>query len=97
MNYESFQLLQYDGGQFYRSHHDSSVTDNTPAGHRILTFFLYLTDVEEGGETYFNRLDLAIKPKRGVSRELSLLLLVHLDDMNFTHRFPYRELLCGRQ
>ena len=24
-----------------------------------------------------------------VSRELSLLLLVHLDDMNFTHRFPY--------
>ena len=26
----------------------------------------------------------------GVSRELSLLLLVHLDDINFTHRFPYR-------
>ena len=25
-----------------------------------------------------------------VSRKLSLLLLVHLDDMNFTHRFPYR-------
>ena len=24
-----------------------------------------------------------------VSRELSLLLLVHPDDMNFTHRFPY--------
>ena len=24
-----------------------------------------------------------------VSRELSLLLLVHLDDKNFTHRFPY--------
>ena len=27
---------------------------------------------------------------RYVSRELSLLLLVHLDDINFTHRFPYR-------
>ena len=25
-----------------------------------------------------------------VSRELSLLLLVHLDDINFTRRFPYR-------
>ena len=25
-----------------------------------------------------------------VSRELSLLLLVHLNDINFTHRFPYR-------
>ena len=24
----------------------------------------------------------------GVSRELSLLLFVHLDDINFTHRFP---------
>ena len=27
---------------------------------------------------------------KGVSRELSLLLLVHLNDINFTHRFPYR-------
>lgn len=65
VNYESFQLLKYGANQFYRSHHDSSSTDDTPAGHRILTFFLYLTDVEEGGETYFNRLDLAVKPKKG--------------------------------
>ena len=27
--------------------------------------------------------------RRMVSSELSLLLLVHLDDINFTHRFPY--------
>ena len=40
VNYESFQLLQYDKNQFYRSHHDSSSTDDTPPGHRILTFFL---------------------------------------------------------
>lgn len=65
VNYESFQLLEYGANQFYRSHHDSSRTDDTPAGHRILTFFLYLSDVEEGGETYFNKLDLAIKPKKG--------------------------------
>ena len=65
VNYESFQLLSYEKNQFYRSHHDSSSTDKTPAGHRILTFFLYLTDVEEGGETYFNKLDLAVKPKKG--------------------------------
>ena len=65
VNYESFQLLNYEENQFYRSHHDSSTTDDTPAGHRILTFFLYLTDVEEGGETYFNKLDLAVKPKKG--------------------------------
>ena len=30
-----------------------------------MTFFLYLSDVEEGGETYFNKLDLAVKPKKG--------------------------------
>ncbi len=65
VNYESFQLLNYEKNQFYRSHHDSSATDDTPAGHRILTFFLYLTDVEEGGETYFNKLDLAVTPKEG--------------------------------
>mmetsp|Transcript_19459 Transcript_19459/g.42303 ORF Transcript_19459/g.42303 Transcript_19459/m.42303 type:complete len:210 (+) Transcript_19459:864-1493(+) len=65
VNYESFQLLHYDKKQFYRSHHDSSRTDDTPAGHRILTFFLYLTDVEEGGETHFNKLGLSIKPKKG--------------------------------
>ncbi|KAL9188315.1 hypothetical protein ACHAXT_006693 [Thalassiosira profunda] len=65
VNYESFQLLEYNKNQFYRSHHDSSVTDDTPAGHRILTFFLYLTDVEEGGETHFNKLGISIKPKKG--------------------------------
>lgn len=65
VNYESFQLLKYGKNQFYRSHHDSSVTDDTPAGHRILTFFLYLTDVEEGGETHFTKLGLSIKPKKG--------------------------------
>ena len=38
---------------------------------------------------------LAFRPKpEGCSRkgkltELSLLLLIHLDDINFTHRFPY--------
>ena len=36
--------------------------------HIIITplfFFKSLTDVEEGGETYFNKLDLAVKPKKG--------------------------------
>lgn len=65
VNYESFQLLEYVDGQFYRSHHDSSATDDTPAGHRILTFFVYLSDVEEGGETHFTKLGLSIKPKKG--------------------------------
>lgn len=65
-HYESFQILEYEPDQFYRMHHDSSGRkDDTPSGHRILTFFLYLSDVEDGGETYFNKLDLAVKPKKG--------------------------------
>ena len=34
-------------------------------GPRILTFFLYLSDVEEGGETHFPLLGISVKPKKG--------------------------------
>ena len=34
-------------------------------GVRLLTFFLYLNDVEEGGGTNFNKLGITITPKRG--------------------------------
>ena len=65
-NYENFQVLRYKPGQFYRTHHDMSEGDNQLAcGPRILTFFLYLSDVEEGGGTNFPRLDLTVQPKRG--------------------------------
>ena len=64
-HFESFQILQYSSDQFYRSHHDSSGKNTCPSGHRILTFFLYLSDVEEGGETHFNKLNISVKPKRG--------------------------------
>jgi len=30
-----------------------------------MVVFLYLNDVEEGGETYFPQLDVSITPKRG--------------------------------
>ena len=53
------------GIQFYRRHHDSSDHKNdSTAGHRILTFFLYLNDVEEGGETRFTTLGIDVKPKK---------------------------------
>lgn len=64
-HYESFQILEYGPGQFYRSHHDSSVRDKGISGPRILTFFLYLNDVEEGGETHFSSLNISVKPKKG--------------------------------
>mmetsp|Transcript_5862 Transcript_5862/g.5259 ORF Transcript_5862/g.5259 Transcript_5862/m.5259 type:complete len:351 (+) Transcript_5862:37-1089(+) len=66
INYESYQILQYNIGQLYRTHHDAGARQiNLACGPRILTFFLYLSDVEEGGETAFPTLDIAVKPKRG--------------------------------
>lgn len=65
-NFESLQILKYEKGQFYRAHHDLGGDDNYKAcGPRIYTFFLYLSDVEAGGETAFPQLDIAIKPRKG--------------------------------
>ena len=65
-NYESFQVLKYEVGQRYGVHHDFGGQDRGLAcGPRILTFFLYLSDVEEGGETAFPSLGLSVQPKKG--------------------------------
>ena len=37
----------------------------TAWGPRLYTFFIYLSDVEEGGGTKFNDLGLTVTPKRG--------------------------------
>lgn len=68
VNYEDFQILKYETGQFYRNHHDyiDHQRERQP-GPRILTFFLYLSDVEEGGETHLDKVmgGLSIRPKKG--------------------------------
>jgi len=65
-NYESFQILQYELGQKYNMHHDMSERQCLlSSGPRILTFFLYLSDVEEGGETNFPYINISVKPKKG--------------------------------
>lgn len=65
-NFESFQIVQYQKGQFYKSHHDSSSANKDRiAGHRVLTFLLYLNEVGEGGETRFTNLDITVTPKKG--------------------------------
>ena len=58
---ESPQFLWYQKEQgFYNPHMDDSL--NNP---RIFSFILYLNDVEEGGETYFEHFKVSIKPKAG--------------------------------
>lgn len=65
-NSEDIQLLRYEPGQYYREHHDYIEHHlQRPCGVRTLTLFLYLNDVEEGGGTRFNKLDLEVQPRRG--------------------------------
>ena len=65
-NHEWLQLLKYEPGQYYREHHDFAENEvDRPQGPRIVTVFLYLSDVEAGGGTRFGRMNLTIMPKLG--------------------------------
>ena len=61
--YEDFQLLRYETGQFYKAHND--YISYRADGPRIVTFFMYLSDVISGGETTFPKLGLSVAPKKG--------------------------------
>jgi prolyl 4-hydroxylase len=65
-NSEYWQLLQYQEGEFYENHHDYIPSQKIrQQGIRILTVYLYLNDVEEGGGTHFSQLNITVLPKRG--------------------------------
>lgn len=65
-NSEYLQLLKYVEGQAYGVHHDYIVHHRErQQGVRILTVYLYLNDVEAGGGTNFDKLNITVMPKRG--------------------------------
>mmetsp|Transcript_18916 Transcript_18916/g.60754 ORF Transcript_18916/g.60754 Transcript_18916/m.60754 type:complete len:338 (-) Transcript_18916:11-1024(-) len=64
-NTEHLQVLRYEPGQYYRSHHDQNSPHESPSGPRIFTFFIQLSHVPKGGETHFPRLGLTVEPKPG--------------------------------
>ena len=65
-NAEHMQLLKYGPGEYYRLHHDWIPEQlDARCGPRAFTFFLYLSDVEEGGGTNFPYLNLTVMPKKG--------------------------------
>eukprot|EP00339_Tiarina_fusa_P009549 CAMPEP_0117006418 /NCGR_PEP_ID=MMETSP0472-20121206/6654_1 /TAXON_ID=693140 ORGANISM="Tiarina fusus, Strain LIS" /NCGR_SAMPLE_ID=MMETSP0472 /ASSEMBLY_ACC=CAM_ASM_000603 /LENGTH=452 /DNA_ID=CAMNT_0004707879 /DNA_START=465 /DNA_END=1823 /DNA_ORIENTATION=- len=65
-NSEDIQLLRYEVGQFYNTHHDYIPHQrDRQCGPRILTFFMYLSDVEAGGGTDFPNLGITVMPKKG--------------------------------
>eukprot|EP01038_Epipyxis_sp_PR26KG_P005122 gene5122-7135_t len=97
-NYESFQILKYDPGQFYRAHHDMSPRQNNLAcGPRILTFFLYLSDVEEGGETAFPQLNIAVKPKKNRALLWPSVLNENLQEQDIRTTHEARAVIKGRK
>jgi prolyl 4-hydroxylase len=67
---EVIQGQYYEVGQEFKAHTDYFEADQfqlyaATRGQRTYTFFIYLNDVEEGGETEFLKLGIKIKPQRG--------------------------------
>lgn len=65
---EGIQILNYTPGQEYKPHLDyfspnSKASDNN----RISTLVMYLNEVEEGGETFFPKLNFSVSPKKGMA------------------------------
>ena len=60
LSLQDFNVLRYSPGQHYHSHMDTFdarfVAQTDPGfGQRMATMILYLSDVDEGGETVFKR------------------------------------------
>lgn len=64
-NQEPTQVARYHTGQFYRSHQDALDKEDAETGQRIATVLIYLNNVNSGGGTFFNNLNLRVKPKEG--------------------------------
>jgi len=66
---EGFQVLRYELGQEYRAHfdyfHDEFNQRREKGGQRVATVLMYLTDVEEGGETIFPDAEAGANPGGG--------------------------------
>lgn len=67
LNTEHLQVLRYEPGQFYKSHHDQNSPVDSAPGPRVWTFFLYLSDMAEGGGTHFPFLNITVQPKTGAA------------------------------
>ncbi|WP_417899335.1 2OG-Fe(II) oxygenase [Bacillus haimaensis] len=65
---EGLQVLNYKIGQEYKAHFDFFSSASRPVNNpRVSTLVMYLNDVEEGGETYFPKLNFSVSPKKGMA------------------------------
>nr|WP_263327119.1 2OG-Fe(II) oxygenase [Neobacillus sp. Marseille-Q6967] len=61
---EGLQVLNYKMGQEYKAHFDYFSSAKNP---RISTLVMYLNDVEQGGETYFPKINFYVSPQKGMA------------------------------
>eukprot|EP00928_Gymnodinium_smaydae_P047252 TRINITY_DN31521_c0_g1_i1.p1 TRINITY_DN31521_c0_g1~~TRINITY_DN31521_c0_g1_i1.p1 ORF type:complete len:743 (-),score=162.51 TRINITY_DN31521_c0_g1_i1:325-2370(-) len=70
-NISYLNIVRYQKGQFFRPHVDGVEGPSDMNGFRhsarLATIFVYLNDVEQGGETNFLDCKLSIKPTRGTA------------------------------
>lgn len=65
---EGLQILKYMPGQEYKAHYDFfSSTSKAANNNRISTLVMYLNDVEDGGETFFPKLNFSVTPQKGTA------------------------------
>lgn len=65
---EGLHILRYKPGEEYKEHVDYFTSNyQTRSDNRISTLVMYLNDVEEGGETFFPKLNLSISPQKGMA------------------------------
>ena len=71
-NGEGLQILNYQVGGEYKPHFDYFPPDDPGSqphllsgGQRVSTLIIYLNDVEDGGETIFPKVNLAVCPRKG--------------------------------
>ncbi|MET1032146.1 2OG-Fe(II) oxygenase [Domibacillus tundrae] len=65
---DGIQILNYTPGQEYKAHFDFfSPTSKAAKNNRISTLVMYLNDVEQGGETFFPKLNFSVSPQKGMA------------------------------
>lgn len=69
-NFEAPVITRYDSGAVFGLHNDASPNLGQEwkdlGGQRVVTVIIYLSDVNDGGgETYFDYLNLTVKPEKG--------------------------------
>ncbi|PLT32825.1 2OG-Fe(II) oxygenase [Bacillus sp. V5-8f] len=65
---DGIQILKYVPGQEYKAHYDYfSPISRASENNRISTIVIYLNDVEEGGETFFPKLNFSVSPQKGMA------------------------------